>query len=73
MGSYGSFHKFGHFIFVILFTMSQKSSPKFSSSLGFLAAASGAAIGLANIWKFPYEVGSHGGAWYLIMYSFFIN
>ena len=52
--------------------MNQESNHKFSSSLGFLAAASGAAIGLANIWKFPYEVGSHGGAWYLIIYTFFV-
>ena len=49
-----------------------KKSPSFSTRLGFLAAASGAAIGLANIWKFPYEVGQHGGAWYLIIYTFFI-
>ena len=52
--------------------MPQASPHKFTSSLGFLAAASGAAIGLANIWKFPYEVGSHGGAWYLVMYTFFV-
>ena len=52
--------------------MNQKSTPKFSSRLGFLAAASGAAIGLGNIWKFPYEVGKHGGAWYLIIYTIFV-
>lgn len=49
----------------------QKQTNKFSSSLGFIAAASGAAIGLANIWKFPYEVGSNGGACFLIPYCFF--
>ncbi|MEM7362362.1 MAG: sodium-dependent transporter [Bacteroidota bacterium] len=49
-----------------------KQSPSFSTRLGFLAAASGAAIGLANIWKFPYEVGQNGGAWYLIIYTFFV-
>ncbi len=49
----------------------KKQSNKFSSSLGFIAAASGAAIGLANIWKFPYEVGSNGGACFLIPYCFF--
>ncbi|MCP3658855.1 MAG: sodium-dependent transporter [Bacteroidetes bacterium] len=44
---------------------------KFSSSLGFIAAASGAAIGLANIWKFPYEAGANGGACFLIPYCLF--
>ncbi|MFB3124153.1 MAG: sodium-dependent transporter, partial [Woeseiaceae bacterium] len=34
----------------------------FSSRLGFLLAAIGAAVGLGNIWKFPYMLGSNGGA-----------
>ncbi len=48
------------------------SNPTFSSSLGFVAAAAGAAIGLGNLWKFPYEVGSHGGALFLLIYAFFV-
>ena len=47
------------------------SNNKFSSRIGFIAAASGAAIGLGNIWKFPYEVGSNGGAAFLIIYLIF--
>ncbi|MCP3658854.1 MAG: sodium-dependent transporter [Bacteroidetes bacterium] len=45
---------------------------KFSSRIGFIAAASGAAVGLGNIWKFPYEVGANGGAWFLLIYFLFV-
>lgn len=48
------------------------SKNKFSSRLGFIAAASGAAVGLGNIWKFPYEVGANGGAWFLLIYLAFV-
>jgi neurotransmitter:Na+ symporter, NSS family len=40
----------------------------FSSRLGFIMAAAGSAVGLGNIWKFPYEVGQNGGAVFLIVY-----
>ncbi|MFK7972687.1 MAG: sodium-dependent transporter [Bacteroidia bacterium] len=40
----------------------------FSSRIGFIAAAAGSAVGLGNIWKFPYETGQNGGAAFLIMY-----
>ena len=40
----------------------------FSSRLGFIAAAAGSAVGLGNIWKFPYETGQNGGAAFLIVY-----
>lgn len=40
----------------------------FSSRIGFIAAAAGSAVGLGNIWKFPYEVGSYGGAAFLLIY-----
>jgi NSS family neurotransmitter:Na+ symporter len=43
----------------------------FSSKLGFIAAAAGSAVGLGNIWKFPFEVGAGGGAAFLIMYLLF--
>lgn len=43
----------------------------FSSRLGFVAAAAGSAVGLGNIWKFPFEVGDGGGAVFLVMYLFF--
>ena len=40
----------------------------FSSKLGFIFAAAGSAVGLGNIWKFPYEAGLNGGAVFLIIY-----
>ena len=41
---------------------------RFSGRLGFVAAAAGSAIGLGNIWKFPYEAGEDGGAAFLLIY-----
>lgn len=40
----------------------------FSSKIGFIAAAAGSAVGLGNIWKFPYEAGENGGAAFLVIY-----
>ena len=44
----------------------------FSNRLGFIAAAAGSAVGLGNIWRFPYEAGQNGGAAFLIVYLFFM-
>ena len=41
-----------------------------SSKLIFLFAAVGAAVGLANIWKFPYTAGQHGGGGFMLVYLF---
>jgi neurotransmitter:Na+ symporter, NSS family len=40
----------------------------FSGKLGFVLAATGSAIGLSNIWRFPYLAGQNGGAVFLIIY-----
>jgi NSS family neurotransmitter:Na+ symporter len=40
----------------------------FSSRLGIIAAAAGSAIGLGNIWKFPYITGVYGGAAFILVY-----
>lgn len=44
---------------------------EWSSRIGFVLAAAGSAIGLGNIWKFPFEVGNHGGAAFVVVYLFF--
>ena len=40
----------------------------FSGKLGFILAATGSAIGLSNIWRFPYLAGQNGGAVFVIIY-----
>ena len=44
----------------------------FSSKMGVIAAAAGSAVGLGNIWKFPYITGVYGGAAFLFVYLGFI-
>lgn len=41
---------------------------QWGSKIGFILAAAGSAIGLGNIWKFPYLVGENGGAAFIIIY-----
>lgn len=50
----------------------QNSRAVFTSKFGVIAAAAGSAIGLGNIWKFPYITGIYGGAAFLFVYLFFI-
>ena len=40
----------------------------FASKLGAILAAAGSAVGLGNIWRFPYETGNHGGAAFILIY-----
>ncbi len=44
------------------------SRGNFSNRIGFIAAAAGSAVGLGNIWRFPYETGENGGAAFLLIY-----
>ncbi|MCI5891875.1 MAG: sodium-dependent transporter [Clostridiales bacterium] len=45
---------------------------KFSSRLGFLLISAGCAIGLGNVWRFPYVVGKYGGAAFVLLYLIFL-
>lgn len=45
---------------------------KFSSRLGFILISAGCAIGLGNVWRFPYIVGQYGGALFVLIYLFFL-
>ncbi|MBQ8758759.1 MAG: sodium-dependent transporter, partial [Clostridia bacterium] len=45
---------------------------KFSSRLGFILISAGCAIGLGNVWRFPYIVGQYGGAAFVLIYLVFL-
>lgn len=45
-----------------------ESQAKWSSRFGFILAATGAAVGLGNIWKFPYITGENGGGAFVLVY-----
>ncbi len=45
---------------------------QWSSRMGFIFAAAGSAIGLGNIWRFPYVVGENGGAAFVLLYVVFV-
>ena len=49
--------------------MSQRE--QWSSRLGFLFATLGSAIGLGNLWRFPYMAGDNGGGAFVIVYFLF--
>ncbi len=50
--------------------MEQRES--FSSRLGFLLISAGCAIGLGNVWRFPYITGQYGGAAFVLLYVVFL-
>ena len=44
----------------------------FQSRLGFLLLSAGCAIGIGNVWKFPYMVGNNGGGIFVLFYLLFL-
>lgn len=49
-----------------------KQRESFSSRLGFLLISAGCAIGLGNVWRFPYITGQYGGAAFVVVYLLFL-
>ncbi|MEG1366685.1 MAG: sodium-dependent transporter, partial [Oscillospiraceae bacterium] len=45
---------------------------KLASRLGFLLISAGCAIGIGNVWRFPYITGKYGGAAFVLIYLFFL-
>ena len=44
----------------------------FKSRLGFLLVSAGCAIGIGNVWRFPYVVGQNGGGLFVLLYLIFL-
>lgn len=45
---------------------------KFSSRMGFILLSAGCAIGIGNVWRFPYIAGMYGGGMFVLLYLFFL-
>ena len=54
--------------------MAEKNKERavFSTKFGAIATTVGSAVGLGNIWRFPYEAGVHGGGAFMVCYLFFV-
>lgn len=53
-------------------TSKSKDRDSLGSRLGFILLSAGCAIGLGNVWKFPYMVGQYGGGLFVILYLVFL-
>ena len=45
---------------------------KFGSRLGFIQKSAGCAIGIGNVWRFPYVAGNNGGGIFVLLYMLFL-
>ncbi len=52
--------------------MNEKERASFGSRIGFILVSAGCAIGIGNVWKFPYVTGANGGAVFVLFYLLFL-
>ena len=52
--------------------MEEQKRENFGSRLGFILVSAGCAIGIGNVWKFPYVAGQNGGAVFVLFYLLFL-
>ena len=52
--------------------MNEQNRENLGSRLGFLLLSAGCAIGLGNVWRFPFITGKYGGAAFVLIYLFFL-
>lgn len=50
----------------------QKTRERFASRLGFILVSAGCAIGIGNVWKFPWMAGANGGGIFVLFYLLFL-
>jgi len=60
------------YLFTFLGGDKMENRENWGSKLGFIMAAAGSAVGLGNIWKFPYTAGNNGGGAFVIIYLMFV-
>ena len=52
--------------------MDNNTREQFGSRLGYILVSAGCAIGIGNVWKFPYICGQYGGAIFMLIYLLFL-
>jgi len=52
--------------------MQPEKRESFATKFGIIAATAGSAVGLGNIWRFPYLTGENGGAAFIVVYLIFV-